>query len=82
VNTVKGISVYYQMASVLDMPTIPGVLCPTFERGFYSDPTDAEFKAPWGAVASSSAIRQSILGYEGSVIWRNQCAVQASRIPP
>lgn len=33
------------MASVRDIPTIPGELFAKFQTGFYSDPTDAVFKA-------------------------------------
>ena len=33
------------MASVKDIPTIPGELFAKFQTGFYSDPTDAVFKA-------------------------------------
>ena len=33
------------MASVRDIPTIPGELIAKFQTGFYSDPTDAVFKA-------------------------------------
>ena len=33
------------MASVGDIPTIPGELFAKFQTGFYSDPTDAAFKA-------------------------------------
>ena len=33
------------MASVKDIPTIPGELFAKFQTGFYSDPTDAIFKA-------------------------------------
>jgi ATP-dependent Lon protease len=33
------------MASVRDIPTIPGVLFAKFQTGFYSDPGDAVFKA-------------------------------------
>jgi ATP-dependent Lon protease len=33
------------MASVWDIPTIPGELFAKFQTGFYSDPTDAVFKA-------------------------------------
>ena len=32
-------------ASVKDIPTIPGELFAKFQTGFYSDPTDAVFKA-------------------------------------
>jgi len=33
------------MASVGDIPTIPGELFAKFQTGFYSDPRDAAFKA-------------------------------------
>jgi ATP-dependent Lon protease len=33
------------MASVKDIPTIPGELFAKFQTGFYADPTDAVFKA-------------------------------------
>jgi ATP-dependent Lon protease len=33
------------MVSVRDIPTIPGELFAKFQTGFYSDPTDAVFKA-------------------------------------
>ena len=33
------------MASVRDIPTIPGELFAKFQTGFYSDPIDAAFKA-------------------------------------
>jgi len=33
------------MASVGDIPSIPGELFAKFQTGFYSDPTDAVFKA-------------------------------------
>jgi ATP-dependent Lon protease len=33
------------MASVRDIPTIPGELFAKFQTSFYSDPTDAVFKA-------------------------------------
>lgn len=33
------------MASVKDIPTIPGELFAKFQTGFYSDPVDAVFKA-------------------------------------
>lgn len=33
------------MASVTDIPTIPGELFAKFQTGFYGDPTDAVFKA-------------------------------------
>jgi ATP-dependent Lon protease len=33
------------MASVRDIPTIPGELFAKFQTGFYSDPVDAVFKA-------------------------------------
>ena len=33
------------MASVRHIPTIPGELFAKFQTGFYSDPTDAVFKA-------------------------------------
>lgn len=33
------------MASVRDIPTVPGELFAKFQTGFYSDPTDAVFKA-------------------------------------
>jgi ATP-dependent Lon protease len=33
------------MASVADLPTIPGELFAKFQTGFYSDPRDAVFKA-------------------------------------
>ena len=33
------------MASVKDIPTIPGELFAKFQTGFYADPTDAIFKA-------------------------------------
>ena len=33
------------MASVADIPTIPGELFAKFQTGFYSDPRDAAFKA-------------------------------------
>ncbi len=33
------------MASVRDIPTIPGELFAKFQTGFYSDPTDAVFIA-------------------------------------
>ena len=33
------------MASVSDIPTIPGELFAKFQTGFYSDPRDAAFKA-------------------------------------
>ena len=33
------------MASVTDIPTIPGELFAKFQTSFYSDPTDAVFKA-------------------------------------
>ena len=33
------------MASVRDIPTIPGELFAKFQTSFYADPTDAVFKA-------------------------------------
>jgi ATP-dependent Lon protease len=33
------------MASVKDIPTIPGELFAKFQTGFYADPVDAVFKA-------------------------------------
>ena len=33
------------MASVKDIPTIPGELVARFQTGFYADPVDAVFKA-------------------------------------
>jgi ATP-dependent Lon protease len=33
------------MASVTDIPTIPGELFAKFQTSFYSDPVDAAFKA-------------------------------------
>ena len=33
------------MASVTDIPTIPGELFAKFQTSFYSDPVDAVFKA-------------------------------------
>lgn len=33
------------MASVRDIPTIPGELFAKFQTGFYADPVDAVFKA-------------------------------------
>lgn len=33
------------MASVRDIPTVPGELFAKFQTGFYADPTDAAFKA-------------------------------------
>jgi ATP-dependent Lon protease len=33
------------MASVTDIPTIPGELFAKFQTGFYADPVDAVFKA-------------------------------------
>jgi len=33
------------MASVSDIPTIPGELFAKFQTSFYSDPRDAAFKA-------------------------------------
>jgi len=33
------------MASVSDIPTIPGELFAKFQTSFYADPTDAVFKA-------------------------------------
>jgi ATP-dependent Lon protease len=33
------------MASVADLPTIPGELFAKFQTGFYADPRDAVFKA-------------------------------------
>jgi ATP-dependent Lon protease len=33
------------MASVKDIPTIPGELFAKFQTGFYTNPTDAVFKA-------------------------------------
>ena len=33
------------MASVTDIPTIPGELLAKFQTSFYSDPVDAVFKA-------------------------------------
>jgi ATP-dependent Lon protease len=33
------------MASVTDIPTIPGELFAKFQTSFYADPTDAVFKA-------------------------------------
>ena len=34
------------MASVEDIPTIPGELFAKFQTSFYADPVDAVFKAP------------------------------------
>jgi ATP-dependent Lon protease len=33
------------MASVTDIPTVPGELFAKFQTSFYSDPVDAVFKA-------------------------------------
>ncbi|MNG29109.1 hypothetical protein D3C84_1144800 [compost metagenome] len=33
------------MASVMDIPTVPGELFAKFQTSFYSDPVDAAFKA-------------------------------------
>jgi ATP-dependent Lon protease len=33
------------MASVIDIPTIPGELFAKFQTSFYADPVDAVFKA-------------------------------------
>ena len=41
------------MASVGDIPTIPGELFAKFQTGFYADPSDAVFKALGGAVTLS-----------------------------
>lgn len=35
----------FPMASVTDIPTIPGELFTGFRTGFYADPTEAVFKA-------------------------------------
>ena len=40
------------MASVTDIPTIPGELFAKFQTGFYADPVDAVFKAlGWGKLS-------------------------------
>ena len=42
---IRSMKRFLPMASVKDIPTIPGELFAKFQTGFYADPSDAVFKA-------------------------------------